>query len=247
MDVVEVCSSDDDIQSDVLLWPVDATASSTIAELYSRPRVVPMYKQLVPGSIGISCDVATGWNALEWADRGRFLRWQDEVRPKVVITSAPCTVFSQMQRSNVKRRRVDVFEKKAADGKVMLDFSMLVCEKQIDGGRGFIHEHPRFASSWAHPSVVHVMSKPTVRTIDFDQCTVGLKTPTGKLLKKPTRLMTNMASCVFEFQNMTCRCTELHSGRIQGNEDGVAVSEHAAFYPPLMVERLARSCMCELV
>ena len=244
MDAVDVDSSgDEDIQVDVQLWPVDPNASSTMAELYSRPRVVPIYKQLVPGSIGISCDVDTGWDALDWADRGRFLRWQDEALPKVVITSAPCTVFSQLQHVNKKRRRADVFEKIAVDGKLMLDFSMLVCEKQVDGGRGFIHEHPRYASSWAHPSVVNVMGKPTVRTIDFDQCTVGLKSPSGKLLKKPTRLMTNMASCVFEFQNMTCRCTELHAGQIQGRENGVQVSAHAAVYPPLMVERLARACM----
>ena len=108
-------------------------------------------------------------------------------------------------------------------------------------GNDSCHEHPQRATSWQRESVRRVMQCPTVQTVIFDQCRVGLKTPDSKQpLCKRTTLLTNSPAIVSSFSPLQCNCQVEH-GIIQGSEAGVQWSKYCHVYTPELVELLAKA------
>ena len=71
---------------------------------------------------------------------------------------------------------------------------------QLDAGRYFLHEHPRWASSWSLRCITGIAVDPRVQTVHGDQCQFGAETqsadgisPKGSPILKPTGFMTNPA------------------------------------------------------
>eukprot|EP00435_Cladocopium_sp_Y103_P030894 s1733_g7.t1 len=139
-----------------------------------------------------SLDTLSGYDFLKFEDRARALRLFETHAPFFVMLSPPCTMYSRMQNMNFKKMARNVREQRFADADCMLDFSMMVADRQVKADRLFCHEHPQGASSWRRQSVTELSSKEQVHLVTFDQCRTGLRTPSGdKPLKKPTTLMTN--------------------------------------------------------
>jgi len=120
-----------------------------------------------------------------------------------------CTAFSQLQNLNWGRSK-EQDEKLAAAWKRAcrhLDFAMELYQKQIDGGRYFVHEHPATASSWRMESVKRIQRHDEVVTTIGDQCEYGLTTRDRygeAAARKPTRFMTN-STHVAEELSMRCQ------------------------------------------
>ena len=69
----------------------------------------------------------------------------DEKKPPVITRSPPCAPFNQLQAltpSTTKSRN------KWAEGVEHTRLVISLYRKQIRGGRVFLHEHPRNATSW---------------------------------------------------------------------------------------------------
>ena len=152
-----------------------------------------------------------------------------------------------MQNLNLKKMAENIREQRFADADCMLEFSMIVANRQIKANRLFCHEHPQGASSWRRRAVSELSSKNEVHLVTFDQCRVGLRTPSGdKPLKKPTTLMTNSNAIQQLFSPLRCNCTEEH-GIIQGNEMGYRVSTWCQVYTPefcsLLAEAVRQECL----
>ena len=57
--------------------------------------------------------------------------------------------------------------------RVHLEFVALLYREQVEGGRYFLHEHPRLATSWREDCIKAVSELPGVETITADQCQFG--------------------------------------------------------------------------
>lgn len=216
-------------------------------EFYSPPRVAVLLRRM-GFRAQYSLDELSGYNFLKFEDRARALRLYETHAPFFVMLSPPCTMYSRMQNLNFKKMGPLVCEQRFADADCMLDFSMMVANRQVKAGRLFCHEHPQGASSWRRPSVIELSSQQQVHLVTFDQCRTGLRTPSGdKPLKKPTTLMTNSNAIRDLFAPLRCICTEEH-GVIQGTDMGYQVSTWCQVYTPELCRLLADGVQqeCEL-
>ena len=219
-----------------------AAIPDDVIEIFSAPRVVP-----AAASAGLraqlSIDILTGQNLLNPHWQRWTIQQVESRRPRVVISSPPCTLFSTLMNWNRPKMDPVVFNYRWQEACAMLEFGMLIAAIQKRAGRGFVHEHPSPATSWRHDSVL-ALPRPPFTTLDFHQCRFNLRSPQGFPLKKSTRLLScNLPTLTRHFQRK-CNCTArfwwdgkavLHRP-IMGSENGVKLSHHAQHYPPAMVD-----------
>jgi len=213
-----------------------------VMEVFSPPRLVPAAIQR--GLRGHwSLDLDTGWNLLCSTDQDRCCQLVESCRPGMLMLSPPCTMFSPLQRMwNIPKMDPAVFQSRMAAANKLLHFTVTLMKLQSKLGGGFCFEHPVAASSWQDPLVVHAVATiPDCQVVNFDQCTIGLRSPAGGILKKRTKLCTNMPAIQAVFLDKQCRCTVPHT-RIQGSGLGFNIAAHAQVYPSGFVQALLNSC-----
>ena len=115
-----------------------------MVEAYSPPRVTLEAKKfgLKPGA---AWDLTTGWDFNRPSHRKAVERDVDQKKPLVIIGSPPCTPFSKLQTLN---RAAAGRKQKWKEGVEHMRFVVKLYKKQVLGGRVFLHEHPRNATSW---------------------------------------------------------------------------------------------------
>ncbi len=137
-------------------------------------------------------------------------------RPRFIFTCAPCTWYSTLNTMwNIPHMETIDIQRKKAEADDLFDFSMEVCQHQIDVGRLFGHEHPRLACSWDKASCRRVSQAQSVGLAHFDQCMFGLKSPMGFPMKKSTTLMSNSNIMIADFNGVICDHSHTHL-QIQG-------------------------------
>jgi len=208
-----------------------------VAEYYSPPRVCGRARE--KGLTGnLSLDILTGWDfQIPWV-RSLSLQLLSWFNIVFVMLSPPCTIFSELQKLwNIKRMEEETFNMKWAEHMVYLTHSMDVAKTQLTSARNFGFEHPSTASSWKTAEVKELHDNPHVLCVVFDQCTLGLTSPSGLPIRKRTRIMTNCKMLVDAFAPYRCDRSHTHQ-RVQGIDKGIKVSRWAQIYPPPMVELL---------
>ena len=235
-------SSTDGNDTTIMLDPEEPDC---FTEFYSPPRVcLALRTRGLPAHH--SFDLATGYDFLCWEDRARALHLQDALQPLFVMLSPPCTMYSSLQNLNLAKMEPSVRDRRFQDAHCLLDFAMLVAERQIQRGGFFCHEHPARATSWRRASVQRVAQLPGCQTITFDQCRVGLMTPGGQMpLRKRTTLLTNSTAVVNTFGPLQCNCPR-GQGVIQGSEGGIRISTYCQVYTPQFVNLLAQCVEAEI-
>ncbi len=218
-----------------------ASLRDDFLELFSPPRVAA-YLRGLGYRAGLSADLTTGWNFTH-ADTRQALRFQLAARrPRVVLTSPPCTWYSALNVLwNIPKMDPEVAARRAEHAHMLFDFAMEVLSLTAASGGGIVHEHPEKANSWKRASCLSVQQQhPLVCTVKFDQCCFGLCSPNGTPMRKRTVLMTNMSAVVATFDKRFCDRQHYHR-TIQGQEAGHRISSFAQVYPPLMVEALGQA------
>ena len=218
-----------------------------IMEVFSPPRLVPASR--ARGLIAnLSIDVLCGWDLTQPQIRNFAMQQIRARRPRVLLVSPPCTVFSSLQHLNKGKVSEEDFKLRFAEGEDLLKVAVDMCVLQLQARppRAFIFEHPLAASSWQHPSVKHVAERAGIYCPHFDQCRFGLASKMLRSpMKKPTTLMTNMRSVYLAFNGQRCLGGHTHQV-IMGNEGGMKRSSHAACYPELMVQALVQASIDHL-
>ena len=140
--------------------------------------------------------------------RRRAIELVDRTKPLLLILSPMCRFFSVLQRINRDKQDPAKFEENRARAVRHLEFCLILCKMQQDGGRRYLLEQPAQATSWQEPSMIEFIAKsPDARIATCDLCCYGLKTlgtdGSKRLAKKPTRFLTNSA-CLFEALGVRC-------------------------------------------
>ena len=186
-----------------------------------------------------SIDLNTGHDILDLDTRAEVWRILTTCKPKVLITSAPCTFWSRlMDLWNFRNMTEDDYQRRRRDAIILLNFSMACCKEQHTRRRRFLHEHPGRARSWRHDPVLSVRDLDGVMVSTFDQCRFGLVGPfSGKPIQKTTTFLHNMPSIEQLFGGKRCICQEEHQ-TIQGSDQGYRLSTWCQRYTPLMVNTM---------
>ena len=121
-----------------------ALAQVDVAEVYSTPRVIVEAKKfsLRPGE---AMDLRTGFDSNKPADRERAKQKIRESKPRLLIGSPECTMFSALQ--NLSGWTLGE-AKKLQEAKSHMKFMCELYEEQVQQGRWIQHEHPVGATSW---------------------------------------------------------------------------------------------------
>ena len=128
-----------------------------VAELFSEPRVTTWCEENDLNA-GASFDLKTGWDLHRPEHRAAVLEYLKKAKPKVVIGSPPCTMFSRLQNMNgwteerQQQRRRDL---------ILLRFAAKVYRMQTEAGRYYVHEHPATASSWSEREILNLARQET--------------------------------------------------------------------------------------
>ena len=175
-----------------------------VSEVYSQPRIAQeAVLKTFGGTIvrpGWSLDLTmddplTGqpWDLGKGEVRARVKKLVAESKPFMLIGSPPCTMFSTLQNlSKAKRNEKKFNEKEVA--KKHVKFCVELYKMQLKGGRHFLHEHPKEATSWTMDEVKDLAETPGVLTAVCDMCAYGLKIKDEKgeaLVEKRSKFLTS--------------------------------------------------------
>jgi hypothetical protein len=116
-------------------------------------------------------------------------------------------------------------------------FVIEMYHEQISSGRHFLHEHPRWASSWKIPEMEALMQMDDIHFGQGDQCQYGAEVKSGKWqgapIMKPTGFLSSSEAVI---QALGRRCTGV-GGQCSRPEGGRHYHCHgvhakaAAIYP----------------
>lgn len=209
-----------------------------VAEIYSPPRVTTEAKKYQLRA-GEAMDLTTGWNFDTKEDRARAEEYVRTQKPKLLVGSPMCTMFSQLQKFTPwtpdKQRKAD------RDRRHM-QFVVKLYRIQAEEGRLFLHEHPAHATSWKIPEVERLQRQQGVYTVTGDQCMYGLATR-GKggrytPARKSTKFMSNSYHITNELSRK-CDRTHIHQPLVDGRAKGTEV------YPPGLCKAICRGLIKE--
>ena len=215
--------------------------SVDVAEVYSPPRVTTHAAKmgLAPGE---AMDLTTGWDFTLERHRQAALKYIQKVKPKLLIGSPECTMFSALQICNRKNWGP---EKQARwiEAREHIRFVVTLYAEQLRNGRWFVHEHPHTASSWDLEEIQQLSQKMGVHIAVADQCMYGLTTwnragVPGAAARKRTRFLTN-SSYIAEELSQKCDGSHAH----QSLEGGRA--RQAAIYPEKLCQAICRGLIRE--
>ena len=151
-DSVPMIESDSDGEESVCIQDM-AGPPKAFMEIYSPVRVAAAVQRAGLVSAG-SFDITNGCDLLTVEGRGQVLRALETERPIFLMSSPPCTMYSELMRVfNIRKMCVEDWLSKQENADDMLTFGMRACYFQQSFGRFYAHEHPQRASSWSLPCV----------------------------------------------------------------------------------------------
>ena len=218
-----------------------------VTEIYSPPRITEEVRRsggrhLVPG---IAFDITVNdpdddqpWDFNIAAKRAKAREIIRRQRPYMLIGSPMCTAFSTWQFLNTSKAKDPAARRRAlAQATMHMKFVVELYEEQIQGGRYFLHEHPRYATSWSLPEMEFLMKAPGVEMAHADQCQYGAEVAHGHLkgspIKKPTCFLSNSLD-VLKMLSRRCEGTSGECSRSSGGRHAQCtgrIAKEAAIYP----------------
>ena len=188
-----------------------------VSEIYSPPRITAevrrgKYKHLSPG---IAFDLTVNdpddgrpWDFSRHDKREKARKILRSSKPFLLIGSPMCTAFSTWQRLNyAKSNDKPAMQRAFKDASAHVEFVTELYREQLEGRRYFLHEHPRYATSWNLACMESLGKAPGVARVDADQCQFGAVASrgpnAGQPLKKPIGFMSNAPEVL---KNLDRRC-----------------------------------------
>ena len=232
-----------------------------VSEVYSPPRVNKLLStlpsmDLAPGfSLDLTCNDPLDdqpWDFDIPAKQERAMQMLRKMKPLFLIGSPMCTAFSTWQRLNQMKCDPAILEEKLNHAREHLKFSIQMYQEQIDSGRFFLHEHPRFATSWDEPIMQKLMNVPGVELVSADQCQYEAEVISGVHLgqpvKKPTGFLSNAPRLLDQLRRR-CRGQGGECSRRQGGKHAICegkIARDAARYSRGLCKAIIRGMVSQM-
>ena len=99
-------------------------------------------------------------------------------KPYLLIGSPACTAFTTWQALNEsKSKDPDAYRKARRRAVAHIEFMIELYREQLEDGHYFLHEHPRWATSWQIATMKALMEVPEVTLAHGGQCQYGAVAP----------------------------------------------------------------------
>ena len=118
-----------------------------IAEVYSLKGVTKTADTL-GAKPGEAMDLTNGWDFRLERHKEAALKYIREVKPKLIIGSPECRLFSTMQNLTKHLKKTNEQDKQMCEAIEHIRFVVRVYRGQAEDGRMFLHEHTAQASPW---------------------------------------------------------------------------------------------------
>ncbi len=232
-----------------------------VSEVYSPPHVTKVLSKarrhpLAPGfALDITCidpDDGEPWDFDRPEKRQKALHKIRTEKPLFLIGSPMCTAWCTWQRINAQKRDPNIVRRELVRARLHLDFVISLYHEQLEGGRYFLHEHPRTAASWQEAKIQDLLCVAGVGLTHADQCQFGAEVRAGDHrgdpLKKATGFMSN-AEELLKHLSRRCHgtggaCTRRKSGRhvtVQGK-----ITKESAKYPDKLCKAILRGMVAQM-
>ena len=226
---------------------LDGTLRDDVMEVFSVRRLLKFTQQLdIRGEL--SLDLKNGYDFTRQEACSRCWRLIESRRPRFIMSSAPCTMYSALQRMwNLKKMHPEKRQRKQLEADTLFDFGLKICDHQTRTDNHFGHEHPAGANSWTRFTTMALESKKGVKKATFDMCRYGLCSPLyQRPIRKRKSLLSNRSAVIDAFHQRYCQCLGPHR-TIQGHEGGCRLSTFCQEYTDMFCVSLANAIKHELV
>jgi len=195
-------------------WRTRGISQVDVAEIFSPPRTAERARQRgLRGGWSLDKDYEDPWTGRAWnltneKEKEAARNLLRKTKPKLLIASPPCTMFSQMLNISGGPKDAAKYEEAVK----MLEFAVEMCELQAMAGRKFIFEHPAFARSWKLPCLERLRELQGTCEVVFHMCRFGMRLADKEgeaPVYKPTRVCTN-SSAVAGKLDLRCRRDHRH-------------------------------------
>ena len=162
-------------------------------------------------------------------DRKACVRQVMKDEPFCLVLAFPCGPWSPLTRlrasaSLAERRR---------QGRILLNFALILARIQMKRGAHFIVENPRGSLAWSLEELVQFLELPDVL---LDRCSFGLRSEAGFLHKKPARIVASSTCVADELRGMVCAKDHFHQPVIGGSK----ISGRAGHYPVALAKAIVK-------
>ena len=219
-----------------MIWEVCCRLESTLANECQRLGIAAIRKTIENGY-----DVEKGQTVVRLLDEAR------REKPKRTWWSLKCTPWTNIQNINQRtEEQVEALRKKRQKGRKGVKNSLEAIKQMVieDPEMRFYWEWPKTAyAGWRLPemrSFEKAMKEAGVRLFwtEIHGCMMGVKAPSGELLKKEWYIMTNDSDFHWHCQ-VLCDQSHVHrEGGIVGI--GSTAVESTGYYPERMVNMIAK-------
>ena len=203
-----------------------------VGEVYTATEQVSKQASLRGHRTATSMSLETGWNFLDPAHRKACVKKVVEEDPFCLILAFPCGPWSPLTRL---RPSASLAERQE-EGRVLLNFAILLARIQLKRGGHFVMENPKGSAAWGLPEMAQFLESAHVECVDFDQCAFLLRSAEGFLHKKPTRVATSSAAVADELRNMQCTRDHFHLPVIGGSK----ITSRAGHYPVALAKAFVK-------
>ena len=215
-----------------------------VTEVYSPPRVTTTATKRGL-TAGEAMDLSTGWDFTMQKHRDAAMKYVKTVRPKLVIGSPECRLFSALQNLSKHKQKSEEQRQELVEAKEHIKFVVELYKEQVKNGRWFLHEHPAQATSWDMEEIKQMAAETGVKITTADQCMYGLRTwganrqIKDKHARKRTKFMTNSEHLANEL-NKRCKGEHAHQELVDGR------AKEAAKYPEPLCQAICTGLIKEL-
>ena len=204
-----------------------------VSEIYTSAENVMKEAVKRGHNVGTSMSLESGWNFLNREHRRKAYHKVMEEKPFCLVLAFPCGGFSPLQRLNGKFPERRALRREVA--RELMSFALQLAELQIREGRHCVLENPKPSEAWNEVAMQKFIEEHQVHLADFDQCRFGLRSLTGELHRKPTRMVSSGSKIADQVNGFVCTRDHSHSPVI----GGAKVTARAGIYP--------RALACALV
>jgi hypothetical protein len=175
-------------------------------------------------------DLITGWDLFKNEHWDSLLDYVHQVKPRLIVMAPPCGPWSSLQNLNLRRPGyAKQLERLRRAHRVLLRRVAQLYMIQLESGRHALIENPWTSLAWRQPELKQLLEHADSYVARCDQCTTGLKAPSGAPLRKRTLFLGTNAHIAAKLSR-TCSCSA--RGLAHEHIEGGSLAELAGRYTP---------------
>ena len=208
-----------------------------VTEVYTTAQNVMKEAMKAGHRVGTAMSLENGWNFLDPSHREKARLLVRKEKPFCLVLAFPCGPFSPLQHLNPLGQAT--LDERQANGRILMNFAIELAEEQLAAGRHCLLENPLPSLAWKTPEMKKFLEENEMFAAVFDQCRFNLRSQSGALHKKPTKVVSSSSRVHALLDDVRCKRNHEHMPVIGGSK----ITAHAGIYPKQLARAIVRGLM----